>query len=87
MMSAMCICITHARVSYFTCYYHVTCAITSWHDVFNKQFIFVLCFYWLILPHLHCHINYDWLHVERFQGWFLKFGQIKFETDCVLQYI
>jgi hypothetical protein len=55
--------------------------------MFNEQFIFVLRFYWLILPHLDCHINHDWLHVERFQGRFLKFGQIESEMDWVLQYI
>jgi hypothetical protein len=79
---AMCTCITHARacarVLRFTRYYvlrisHFTrdlrrCAITSWHGVFNEQFIFVLRFYWLILPHLDCHVNHDWLHIERFQG-------------------
>jgi hypothetical protein len=42
--------------------------IASWHGVFNEQFIFILRFYWLILPHLDCHVNHDWLHVERFQG-------------------
>jgi hypothetical protein len=64
---------THVRVSHFTHYYRVTCdlrwcTIASWHGVFNKQFIFVLRFYWLILPHLDCHVNHDWMHVERFQG-------------------
>jgi hypothetical protein len=44
------------------------CVITSWHGVFNEQFIFIVCFYWLILPHLHWHVNHDWLHIERFQG-------------------
>jgi hypothetical protein len=62
-----------ARILRFTRYYHMTCdlrrcAIASWYGVFNEQFIFVLCFYWLILPHLDCHVKYDWLHVERFQG-------------------
>jgi hypothetical protein len=90
----MCTCITHtrARVSRFTRYYHVTCdlrrcAIASWHGVFNEQFICPAFFYWLILPHLDCHVNHDWLHVERFQGRFLEFGQVESETDWVLQYI
>jgi hypothetical protein len=69
-------CITHTRtrVSRFTRYYHVTCdlrwsVVASWHDVFNEQFIFCPAFfYWLILPHLDCHVNHDWLHVERFHG-------------------
>jgi hypothetical protein len=80
MRAAMCTCITHtsARISRFTHYYRVTynlrwCAIASWHGVFNEQFIFVLWFfYWLILPHLDCHLNHDWLHVERFQGAVLR---------------
>jgi hypothetical protein len=25
-------------------------------------------FYWLSLPHLDCHVNHDWLHIERFHG-------------------
>jgi hypothetical protein len=62
MRAAMFTCITHTRtrvrVSHFTRYYRV----------FNEQFIFVLRFYWLILPHLDCHVNHDWLHIERFQG-------------------
>jgi hypothetical protein len=29
--------------------------------------LFLSCvFYWLILSHLDCHVNHDWLHVERF---------------------
>jgi hypothetical protein len=65
---------THARACFtFYALLCVTCdlrrcAIVSWHGVFNGQFIFVLHFYWLILPHLDCHVNHDWLHVERFQG-------------------
>jgi hypothetical protein len=49
------------RVSHFTRYYHVTYEqfIFVRHGVFNEQFIFILCFYWLILSHLDWHVNND----------------------------
>jgi hypothetical protein len=66
----MCTCITHTctrvRVSHFTRYYRV----------FNEQFIFVLRFYWLILPHLDCHINHDWLHIEVLGGSSWNLGSV-----------
>jgi hypothetical protein len=64
---------THAHARVFRVL-RVIIAIASWHGVFNEQFIFVLHFfyYWLILPHLDCHVNHDWLHVERFHGAVLR---------------
>jgi hypothetical protein len=66
----MCICITHACFVFYVLLSRGLwwCTIVLWHAVFNEQFIFILHFYWLILPHLDCHVNHDWLHVERFQG-------------------
>jgi hypothetical protein len=62
---------TRARVSRFTRYYRVTCddARSRRSMVCLMSSLFLSCiFYWLILPHLDCHVNHDWLHVERFQG-------------------
>jgi hypothetical protein len=64
---------THARahVSRFTCYYCVTCDLRrSFRGmVCLMSSLFLSCiFYWLILSHIDCHINHDWLHVERLQG-------------------
>jgi hypothetical protein len=75
MRAAMCTCITYthtcARVSRFTHYYLVTCddARSRGGMVCLMSSLFLSCvFYWLTLPHLDCHVNHDWLHVERFQG-------------------
>jgi hypothetical protein len=93
----MCTCITHTRaracVSHFTRYYRVTCDLRHTRSrrgmvcLMSSLFLSCVFYYWLILPHLDCHINHDWLHVERFQGRFLEFGQIEYEIDWILQYI
>jgi hypothetical protein len=78
MRVAMCTCITHKCKSSRA--FHVLRIIITWlvtcDDVWSRRdmmclmsSLFLSCvFYWLILPHLNCHVNHDWLHVQRFQG-------------------
>jgi hypothetical protein len=63
----MCIYITHTHAHARFAFYALLSR-DLWHldyHMFNERFIFVLHFYWLILPRLDCHVNHDWLHIER----------------------
>jgi hypothetical protein len=60
---------THARAFYALLSRDLWLARSRRGMVCLMSSLFLSCiFYWLILPHLDCHVNHDWLHVERFQG-------------------
>jgi hypothetical protein len=60
--------------------FHVSRVIITWLVTYDNAWLrhgivclmsslFLSCvFYWLSLPHLDCHVNHDWLHIERFHG-------------------
>jgi hypothetical protein len=78
MRAAICTCITHthARAHAFRILRVIIVWLVTCNDARSRRgmvclmrSLFLSCvFYWLILPHLDCHVNHDWLHLGRFQG-------------------